>query len=143
MAKRTTYFSDAVETMIAPSESESFSGRVGFLVSAAHKLATDSCPALTSSEWACIADANNGTLHDYSQGSEAVISGMALNLFDCALDEKWGVDCTDLAKRLRSMTFAEQFAVFEIVRSFWLNGDVVSRSKTYRDAFEALGAQVK
>lgn len=139
MAKRATYFSDAVETMISPSESESFSGRVGFLISAANKLATDSCPALTSSEWACIADANNG--HDYSQGAEAVVSGMALNLFDCELDEKWGVDCTDLAKRIRSMTFAEQFAVFEIVRSFWLNGP--SRSKTYRDAFEALGAQVK
>lgn len=139
--KRATYYSDAVESMIAPIDSESFSGRVGFLIQAANAIAEESCPALLESEWLALADANKGTAHTFELGAASVISGMLHNLFDSAdeLDGKWGVDCLSLARRLGAMSFAERFAVFEIVRRFW-SRDMV---KDYRAYLLSLGAIVK
>lgn len=123
MPKKATYYSDAAMAAIAPDDrsAESFSGRVGFLVTVAGAIANEECPPLTRNEWLALADANNGTVLDYSIGFEHPISGITLNLYDSApeLDEKWGVDCTGLARRIRSMPLHEQFAVFEVVRRFW------------------------
>lgn len=121
--KKATYFSDAAMAAIAPDERglESFSGRVGFLITAGVAAASEACPALTRNEWLALADANNGTVLDYSIGYEHPISGVTLNLYDSApeLDEKWGISCADLARRIRGMPLVEQLAIFEVVRRFW------------------------
>lgn len=145
MPKRATYYSDAVIKAIDHQEStESFSGRVGFLALSAVLSASEYCPALTSNEWCALADANNGTAHSYDVGPEAVVSGMLHNLFDSSpeCDEKWRVNCTDLAKKISGMPFTSRFAAFEVVRRFWVHGDVVSSSQNYAEAFRKLGASV-
>lgn len=142
--KRTTYFSDGVDQIIGVlSESaESFSGRVGFLVGAADEVAKSECPALPVAVWCALADANNGTIYSYEQGAEFVVSGMTHNLFDYGPNNQFGIDAEDWARRIRKMRFAEQLAVFEVVRRFWTKRDVVNSALDYTDAFRKIGAVV-
>lgn len=121
--KKTIYFSEAALVAVAPDERgiEGMSGRVGFLLTVAEAIGRDACPAMSQSEWLALADANNGATVDYSGGFEHPISGVTLNLADAApeLDGKWGVDCVEIAQKIRAMPLAQQFAVFEVVRRFW------------------------
>jgi hypothetical protein len=134
--KRATYYSDttvAKINLIANPELpnivlESFSGRVGFLIDCADKIRQESVPALTLMEWIAVIQANKSTIITPELGAEFVVSGAWHNLFDSAdeFDEALGVDCAALAKRLNNAPFAEQFAAFEVMRSFLLqipNGD--------------------
>ena len=144
--KRTTYYPDAIEAIInvAPDGVESFSGRVGFLIAAAAGIASGNSPELSVSEWCAIVDANNGSLFPYEQGPEAVVRGVIHNVFDSAEDEdeKWGVSCEDLARKLSALSFAQKLAVFEITRGFWTRNEVQEGAPGYREIFERLGAKV-
>ncbi len=145
MAKRATYYSDPVARIIDLDDnelSESWSGRVGFLIGAAHLAADESCPALTVDEWCALADADRGTEHNYAHGPEEVVNGMQHNLFDFADegDEKWNVDCVALARRLRSASFAERLAVYEIVRRFHKTKPL--KGESYADRFRRIGARL-
>lgn len=144
--KQTTYYSDDIATIInvKKKDVESFSGRVGFLVSAAAGIAAASSPELSVNEWCAIADANNGSLFAYEQGPEAVVRGVIHNVFDYAYagDQQWGISCQDLARKLSALTFPEQLAVFEIARGFWTRKEVQKGANEYREIFERLGAKV-
>jgi hypothetical protein len=142
--KRSTYYADDVLIALDLSENsaESMSGRVGFMIMAAAKAATDNCPPLTLDEWCAVVESCNGMFWNYEQGPEAVVSGMAHNLFDSAEegDEKWDVDCAALAKRIARLPFVQQLAIFEVVHKYW------SKPRTagggFKEAFEAIGANV-
>ncbi|MDY0036710.1 MAG: hypothetical protein RBS05_12445 [Zoogloea oleivorans] len=143
--KKTIYFSDEALAAVAPDERgiEGLSGRVGFLLTVASAIEKEACPALLKNEWLALADANNGTAVEYSFGFEHPITGVTLNLADAApdLDEKWQVSCVDLARRIRAMPLAQQFAVFEVVRRFWRTP---SEGVTGWEAFLArVGAKVE
>lgn len=142
--KRTTYFSESIERAIdvAPESSESFSGRVGFLIGSAEKIGADECPALPAAVWGALADANNGTFYSYDQGPDFVVSGMTHNLFDYGPDNQFGIDAEEWARKIRKLSFAEQFAVFEVVRRFWTARETVNASADYADAFRKIGANV-
>lgn len=144
--KRTTYFTDEVQAVLGIDRdgAESFSGRAGFLICAAGIVATENSPELTADEWCAIVDSNNGSLFAYEQGPEVVVRGIIHNVFDSAEeeDEKWGVSCEDLARKLGALTFAEQLAVFEITRAFWTRKEAQEGASGYREIFERLGAKV-
>lgn len=144
--KQTTYYSDDVATIlnVEPGGVESFSARVGFLISAAAGIAAASSPELSVNEWCAIADANSGSLFAYEQGPEAVVRGVIHNTFDYAYtgDEQWKISCQDLARKLSALTFAQQLAVFEIARGFWTRKEVQEGAEGYREIFERLGAKV-
>lgn len=144
MPKKSLYIPDTIDQIVSSGEADSYSGRVSYLVTLARDLAFAEVPALTVGEWCAIADANNGTLHTYEHGPATVFRGAWHSVYDSApeCDEKWGVNCEALAKRLAALPLAAQAAVFEIARSFWARGDVVSAAGSYRDAFIALGAKI-
>lgn len=141
--ERSTYYSDAVASMIYPGchDDESVANRVGFLISAASMLAGQSCPALTIGEWCTLAEANNDTWHTYSNGVERTLHGLWHSVFDRAYEcnERWSVDCEALAVRLSNMPLAEQLSVFEIARRFWIAEESVV-GETFAQKFTRLGA---
>ena len=144
--KRTTYYPDAVEAIInvAPDGVESFSGRVGFLIASAARVAAENAPELTVNEWCALVDANNGSLYSYEQGPAVVVRGIIHNVFDNADpgNAQWGISCEDLARKLGAMPFVQQLAVFEFVRGFWTRKEVQEGAEGYREIFERLGAKV-
>jgi hypothetical protein len=139
VSKRSIYFSSALEAIIGIEEdsAESLSGRVSYLVMLADRLVREQMPELTSSEWGAIVDANMNTLHQYNLGIETVLSGLWHNLYDFAHegDEKWGVDCEALSKRMKAMPLGAQAAVFEISKQFWQRVDEVNAAGDYAAAF--------
>lgn len=147
MPKHTIYIPDAIEAIIAVPEgsAESYSGRLAYLISLADTLAREQMPELSASEWGAIIDANMSTLHQYSAGIQYVLSGLWHNLFDFAPegDEKWGVDCADLARRMQSQPLGAQAAVFEIVKQFWAKINEVNAAGSYENALRMLGARLK
>lgn len=145
-SKKTTYYADDIEKIIGidPNTSaESWSGRVGFLIGAADKVAIENCPVLPAKVWCALADANNGTFHQYETGLDSVVSGITLNLFDYGNENPWGVDAEHWARTIRKMPFAAQFAVFEVVRRFWTARETVNSAADYADAFRRLGARIE
>lgn len=145
MPKKSIYVPDDVdEAIIAASDAESYSGRVAYLATIAVTTAIEAAPALKVGEWCAIADALNGHLPMYEQGAGNVLRSAWHSVFDSGseCDEKWGVDCAELARRLSALPLAAQAGVFEIGRAFWRRGDEVSNHPNYTEAFKALGAKV-
>lgn len=146
MAKHSIHVPDAIENIIAIPEgsAESYSGRLSYLVTMADTLAREQMPELTVGEWGAIVDANMSTLHQYSMGIQSVLSGLWHNLFDFAKEgnEKWGVDCVALARRMQSMPLGAQAAVFEVIKQFWHRTDDVNEAGGYTEAFRLLGARL-
>ena len=143
MPKRSIYFADEIESVINinPDQTpESFSGRVGFLIQSAALTASEQCPALPVNVWCALADANNGTWHTYEHGAPAVVSGMSLNLLDA--DCQFDIDPQEWGLKIRKMSFAEQFAIFEVVRRFWLDKEIFESCKDYAEVFRKLGGKV-
>lgn len=147
MAKRSIHVPDSIESIIAIGEgsAESYSGRVAYLISLADTLAREQMPELTAREWGVVVDANMSTLHQYGMGIDSVLSGLWHNLFDFAPDgdDKWGVDCVSLARRMQAMPLGGQAAVFEVIKQFWARSDDVNNAGSYADAFRLIGARVK
>lgn len=145
-SRKTTYYADEIEKIIGidPNTSaESWSGRVGFLIWAADKVAIENCPALPVKVWCALADANNGTFHQYETGPDSVISGITLNLFDYGNDNPFGIDAEHWARTIRKLPFAAQLAVFEVVRRFWTASETVNSATDCADAFRKLGARIE
>jgi hypothetical protein len=146
MPKHTVYIPDSIEAIIAVPEgsAESYSGRVAYLISLADNLAREQMPELSVPEWGAIVEANMSTIHQYSAGIESVLSGLWHNLFDFSPegDEKWGVDCAALARRMQAMPIGAQAAVFEIAKQFWARQDEVNKAGSYAEALRMLGAQI-
>lgn len=143
MAKRATYYSDIIESIINPDPHgvESFSGRVGFLIAAADACAKEATPALPIGEWMAIADANNGVAMTYEAGPEFAVSGMILNVQDSPhLDAQFGIDRRALVQKLVDLPFAGRLAVFEVNRRFWLTAP--AEGATYPEIFAACGAKI-
>ena len=125
MAKKTSIYlsEDVLSALDLPQSgaSESLSGRIGFMSTAAAAVADESCPALTEAEWLFVCDANNGVYHTYELGCSGVLTGVALNCADSPESaERFGVDAIEMMTRLVAMTTAEKLAVFEVVRRFWM-----------------------
>lgn len=117
------------------------SERAGFLIGAASAIAVQSCPTLTIGEWCALAAAANGHYYTYESGVEQVLESLWCNLYDTAYEanKHYSVDCEHLAKRLNKMPLAQQLAVFEIVRKFWIRTET-EVSESFAERFTRLGA---
>ena len=144
MPKKSLYIPSEIDALISAGEAESYSKRCAFLISMAVEMLLANTPELRLGEWCAIADAMNGTHFMYEMGPKGLVHSAWHGVYDSApeCNEKWGVDCEELSKRLRGMTLAEQFAVFEIGRSFWRRRDITNGKKTYQELFQALGARI-
>jgi hypothetical protein len=99
----------------------SLSGRIADIVSRYDWVVTQAIPTLTRGEWMVFAHANsNAASLDWLDGGNLYWGLAWANVADSPeLGEKWGVDLRTLIDRLRSMTLAEQLAMFEVLERFW------------------------
>ena len=142
--KKSTYYAAPILDVIdiKPDGPESFSGRVGFLIGAAARVADEACPALPIGVWRALAAANTGAVYSYEQGADPVISGVLLKLFDLGQSNQFGIDGERWSAEIRRMPFAQRFAVFEVVRRFGSLPEIVSGSPDEAEQFQKLGARL-
>lgn len=124
MPKKSIYIPDEIADIIAAGESESYSGRIAYIISIAHMGMLDAAPELELNEWLAVASAMNGYYLNYEAGSDTVLRWAWLNLLDAApeLNETWCVSCGDLARRIQAMPRMAQAGILEVVRAFWARG---------------------
>ena len=145
MPKHTLYFSERMYDRLDVDRGgvEGLSGRVSNLCSIALDAMREAIPAMSAAEWQALMDISNG---HYRQSDRAVVeqidsfcysvseSGMECN-------DKWGVNCVALARKLSGMTLIEQCAVMEVCRRFWVRSDINSKFNNYLDILAAHGAR--
>lgn len=124
MSKRTTiWISDQAEEALGPvkqAEGDSLSGRINSILIRYDQIRVEDCPELTVNEWCAICDANNSSWLQAESAENDPARYAWMNVADSdELDEKWGVDRLDLARRMKTMTISQQCAVIEVIGRFW------------------------
>jgi hypothetical protein len=144
MPKKSLYIPDAIDAIIDASEGESYSGRVGYLVALADRVALDAMPAFTFGEWVAIVTAVRDCRPNYERGPEAVLHDAWNGVLD-SVDHSvggWTIDEAALVKRLKTLPLAAQAAAFEVGRDFWARGHGGGTPSKVRKALQAVGAYV-
>jgi hypothetical protein len=145
MPKHTLYFSDKVFTSLDVDRGgvEGLSGRVSHLCGVALSVMREATPALTEGEWCAMMDVVKGHIHPIEYGPQAVADSFCFSIADSGpeMNEKWKVDCVDLAGRYRAMPLAAQMAVVDVVRRFWVRNDINAERASYREMLAAHGAK--
>jgi hypothetical protein len=144
MSRRTSlYLGDHAETALGPLEADdSLSGRINTILIRYDQIRIAACPDLTEKEWLAICDANNGTWLQADHAETDPARHLWMNVADDdELDEKWGIDRLELARRMKGMSVAEQCAVIEVVGRFWRPGEVVE-GETYAQLLARSGAKI-
>lgn len=93
------------------------SGRMNNLAERYNEIVAAHMPQFTKGEWCAIFDANNGGM---GLGEiRDILLGWANVADSPEMDEKWGVNHLDLARRLRDLSMAARIAVGEATERFW------------------------
>lgn len=93
------------------------SGRLNNIAERYLAIMIDAMPEFTKAEWSAIMDVNNG-LQITGDWLSAVHAWA--NVADSPeVDEKWGVDHEDLARRMRTLPLASRVAIAEAIERFW------------------------
>jgi hypothetical protein len=146
MPKHTLYFSDKLFDRIAldPAGVEGLSSRVSHLCTIAIEVMREATPELPLNEWEALLDISNGHFRSsdftLSEQVESFRYGVSESGPEC--NEKWGIDCPTLARKLAGMTLAEQCAIMEICRKFWMRSEINAKYDTFKDMLLAHGARI-
>jgi len=147
MPKHTLYFSDLMYQKIGVDRSgpEGLSGRVSTLCSIAIEGMDECMPALPLSEWQALLDISNGLMRTSEHGLTHMVESFRFGVAESGpeCNEKWGIKCADLARKLACMTLLEQCAVMEVTRRFWTQPDVNAKYDDYEDILLAHGAKLE
>ena len=145
MPKHTLYFSDRVfeRLDIDTAGVEGLSGRVSNLVSIALDSMREAAPALPVAEWKALMDISNGHFRQSDRSVDEQVESFRYGVSESGpeCNNKWGVNCVSLARKLAGMTLIEQCAVMEVCRRFWVRSDINSKYDDYHDILEAHGAR--
>ena len=57
-------------------------------------------------------------------------------------DEKWGVDCRALARKINGLPLIQKCAAYEVRRRFWVRKDVNDLHDSYAGMLTAHGARI-
>ena len=76
---------------------------------------------LPEAQWGALVAALNGHVPNYQRGWQAVLESAWASVADSEpeLNEAWGVDCVALARYMRALPVAQQWAALEVVRRYW------------------------
>jgi len=147
MPKHTLYFSDRVFSRldVDTSGQEGLSGRVTFLCLAALDTMRDSMPALPLPEWQCLVDVANGYHREIDRPISEQVESFRFAVAESGTkcDQKWGVRCVDLARKLAGMPLIAQCAVMEVCRRYWVRKDIRAKFQENQDVLEAHGAKIE
>lgn len=126
--RKTIYFPDGFcEQHLADAE-HGLSSRIQAIIRRYDMIVRNCRPLFTRVEWCAICDANNGVddllLGEHPSSARQMIWA---NVADAAqqndLASKWDIDADQLVARLRNLSVAESFAVYEAVRTFWQHAE--------------------
>lgn len=124
--KRSIYFGDPVQTLLARVGSDNMSGAINTAVSRYLAIMEDHRPKFTRNEWCAICAMLNGTIIDDTwqrRGGRL----LALEMEDSAADglwQTWEIDGPGLVAKLAALTTAESLAVLHVVEVFWEHSDL-------------------
>lgn len=145
MAKKTTiYIPDKIMDYIARYGENSLSGAITTLIERYSKLTAEATPQLTLGEWCAICDANNGCGIWLSAGGPDQGGQVWMNVAEGekdGLNEKWGIDCADLGRRIMLMPLDSRLAVWDVAARFW--NTEVAEGEGYESMLSRCGARVK
>jgi len=144
MSKKTTiHLGDEALAVIGAVENEGYSFRVNGILTRYARMVAEAMPEFTVPEWSAILDANNGMGGFEGSGFPDASTSLWPNVADSVpdgLNEKWGVDCLDIARRMRDIPYSGQVAMYEIVRGFWASPDI--NKLPVDDLIKKLGAKI-
>lgn len=132
--RKTIYLPERVAAYYA--DAQTLSSRIAGVTLRYAEVCRRELPPLSKAEWCAVADANNGT-DDLLLGDNPGSVGMMLwaNVSDSPeLAEKWEIDAAALVDKMRRWTCAQQVAVFEALRTFW-----IQRQKPTEEAMRLAG----
>lgn len=145
MPRHTLYFSDLIyqKLEIDRDGPEGLSARVSSLCDTAIEVLKDNVPAMTLKEWQATLAILNGVMHTHEFGIRAAADSVYFSILESGPDvnEQFGVDAVDMAKRYKVLPLVSQLAVVEVCRRFWVRKDINERFQTYRDMLDAHGAK--
>jgi hypothetical protein len=124
---------------------DNYSGRINSIVGRYQAVIAEGMPELTEREWLAIMDANNGTVFPGPDESTEIDPARYawMNVQDSVedgLNEKWQIDCLDLARKMKSMTYVEQCGVMEVIGRFWERSEKIFESS--HDSLIDAGAKI-
>ncbi len=93
------------------------SGRINNIAERYLEIVADAMPAFTLEEWCAIMGTNNGL--QITGDWLSALHAWANVVDSPEVEEKWGVDPDDLARRMRSLPLASRVAIAEAIERFW------------------------
>jgi enoyl-CoA hydratase/carnithine racemase len=97
--------------------------------------------ALTRSMYAGLAKGLNDAAGDF--GIRAVADSVYFSILESGPDvnEQFGVDAVEMAKRFKVLPLASQLAIIEVCRRFWVRKDINAKFTSYREILDSHGAK--
>jgi len=145
MPKHTLYFSDLIypKLDIDHDGPEGLSARVSSLCLTAIEVMRDSVPALPFKEWMATLSILNGEMPPHDFGIRAVADSVYFSILESGPDvnEQFGVDAVEMAKRFKVLPLASQLAIIEVCRRFWVRKDINAKFTSYREILDSHGAK--
>ena len=147
MPKHTLYFSQPVfdRLDIDPAGFEGLSARVSNLCIIALDTMREAVPELPLNEWQALLDISNGYFRQTDMSLREQVESFRFSVAESGpeCNEKWGVKCPDLARKIDGLSLAQQCAIMEICRRFWVRSDINEKYDSYREILLAHGAKIK
>jgi hypothetical protein len=145
MPKHSLYFSEKMyeKLDIDHDGPEGLSARVSQLCDTAIEVLRDNVPAMPLKEWQATLAILNGVMHPHEFGIRATADSVYFSILESGPDvnEQFGVDAVDMAKRFKALPLVSQLAVVEVCRRFWVRKDINAKFDSYRDMLTAHGAK--
>lgn len=146
MPKHTLYFSQMVydRLEVDPAGVEGLSARVSNLCVTALESMRDSMPTLPLNEWEALLDISNGHFRMADARLQEQVESFCFSVAESGpeCNEKWGVNCPDLARKIAAMPLIQQCAIIELCRRFWVRKDINDKYDSYKDILLAHGAKL-
>ena len=123
-AKRSSiYMPEEVKTFLAAyGEENSLSGSIATIIKRYQEITRAAAPTMTEQEWSAICDILNGCGIWLSSGGPDPAAYVWAEVADSApdgIDQKWGVSCQELSKKLRHLPLVGKIAVWDVAARFW------------------------
>ncbi len=146
MPKHSIYLSDQVHERLDldPAGVEGMSARLSHLIAVALEGMRDNMPTLPLNEWQTLLDVSNGHYRSHNDPLPAQLESWIFSISESGpeCDEKWGVDCRALARKINGLPLIQKCAAYEVCRRFWVRKDVNDLHDSYAGMLTAHGARI-
>lgn len=146
MPKHSIYLSDQMHASLDldPAGVEGTSARLSYLISVALEGMRDNVPTLPLNEWQCLLDVTNGHYRSHNDPLTFQLEGWVFSIAESGpeCDEKWGLDCKALARKVNALPLIQRCAAYEVCRRFWVRDDINALHESYAAMLKAHGGRI-